>query len=138
MPGYLSPERFDELGALAQDQTARPGVTVKIQYRTTGGPEGDFDYYWILEEGKFLEAKLGTLPDADFTLTMSYDDAAKVHEGDLHPNAAFMQGKLKVAGNKPAAQARFWIMAKKLALLPFTNSPDWKPKEEKARPITEY
>jgi putative sterol carrier protein len=128
MPKYLSQEWLDEFRTLAQDQPPRPGATVKIQYKAIGGPEGDVDYYWVLDEGKLLEAKLGNLSDADFTINMAYDDAAKVQQGDLDANAAFMQGKMKVAGN----------MAKMMSLLPITNSPEWKVLQEKVRTITEY
>jgi putative sterol carrier protein len=113
---------------LAVDQPTRPGATVKIQYKVTGGPAGDIDYYWIIDEGKILEAKLGTLDDVDFTMTQGYDDAAKVQRGELEATAAFMQGKMKVAGN----------MAKMMSLLPITNSPEWKALQEKVGAITEY
>jgi putative sterol carrier protein len=61
-------------------------------------------------------------------MTQSYDDAAKVQSGELDATAAFMQGKVKVAGN----------MAKMMALLPITNSPEWKTLQEKVAAMTEY
>ena len=128
MAKYLSQEWLDEFRALAQDQPARPGATVRIQYRATGGPDGDVDYYWILEEGRILEAALGSIADADFSMTTAYDDAAAVQRGELDPTAAFMQGKMKVTGN----------MAKMMALLPITNSPEWKALQDKVAAVTEY
>jgi putative sterol carrier protein len=128
MPKYLSQEWLDEFVTLAADQPARPGATVRIQYKVTGGPEGDIDYYWIIDEGKFLDAKLGPIDGADFTMTNSYDDAAKIQRGELEPTAAFMQGKIKVAGN----------MAKMMSLMPITNSPEWKALQEKVNAVTEY
>lgn len=128
MPKYLSQEWLDEFRTLAQDQPTRPGATVKIQYKVAGGPDGDIDYYWVIDEGKILEAGLGTIPGADFTMTQNYDDAAKVQRGELEATAAFMQGKMKVSGN----------MAKMMSLLPITNSPEWKALQEKVRTITEY
>ena len=62
---------------LAADQPTRPGATVKIQYKVTDGPAGDIDYYWVIDEGKILEAKLGTISDADFAMTSSHDDHSK-------------------------------------------------------------
>lgn len=41
MSKYLSQEWLDEFRVLAQDQPARPGATVRIQYRTTGGLDGE-------------------------------------------------------------------------------------------------
>ena len=94
----------------------------------TGGPEGDVKYYWILEDGKILEIKLGEIADNDFTITMAYDDAVKVQKGELDPNAAFMQGKMKVTGN----------MAKLMSLLPLTNSPEYKALQEEVRGVTDW
>src|SRR5882724_460391 len=128
MPQYLSQEWLDEFRTMAEDQPVRPGATVKVQYVATGGPDGDVNYYWVLDEGKILEAKLGTIPDADFTMTTSYDDAAKVQRGDIDATAAFMQGRMKVAGN----------MARMMALLPITNSPEWKALQEKVQTMTDY
>jgi putative sterol carrier protein len=128
MPQYLSQEWLDEFRTMAEDQPVRPGATVKVQYVATSGPDGDVSYYWILDEGKILEAKLGTIPDADFTMTTSYDDAAKVQRGDIDATAAFMQGRMKVAGN----------MARMMALLPITNSPEWKALQEKVQAMTDY
>ena len=125
---YLSQEWLDEFCSLAADQPARAGATLKIQYNVTGGPDGDIEYYWVLEEGKIAEVKLGTLSDVDVTLTQAYGSAAEVQRGDVDATAAFMQGKVKVAGN----------MAKMMSLLPITNSPEWKALQEKVRAVTEY
>ena len=128
MPQYLSQEWLDEFVTLAADQPTRPGATVKIQYKVTDGPAGDIDYYWVIDEGKILEAKLGTIGDADFAMTSTYDDQSKLQKGELEATAAFMQGKMKVTGN----------MAKMMSLLPITNSPEWKALQEKVAGITEY
>jgi putative sterol carrier protein len=52
----------------------------------------------------------------------------KIQKGELDPNAAFMQGRMKVTGN----------MAKLMALLPITNSPEYKELQERIREVTEY
>jgi putative sterol carrier protein len=128
MAKYLTQEWLDEARKMAEDQPVRPGATAKIQYHTTGGPEGDVRYYWVLEDGKLLESQLGDVPDADFTLTMTYEDASKVQKGELDPNAAFMQGRMKVSGN----------MAKLMSLLPLTNSPEYRALQEQIRGITDF
>lgn len=128
MPKYLSQEWLDEFVKLAADQPTRPGATVRIQYKATGGPNGDIAYYWIVDEGKFVDAQLGTIDSPDFTMTTAYDDAAKVQRDEMDATAAFMQGKMKVTGN----------MAKMMSLLPITNSPEWKALQEKVAAITEY
>jgi putative sterol carrier protein len=99
-----------------------------MQYHVTDGPDGDITYYWVLENGKLLESALGELPDADFTMTLSYEDSVKVQKGELDPNAAFMQGRMKVTGN----------MGKLMTLMPLTNSPEYKQLQEEIRGITEY
>ena len=129
MAKYLSQEWLDAGKKMAESQPERPGATARMQYVVTGAPEGeDIKYYWVLEDGKLLESQLGEAADADFTLTMSYDDAKKVQTGELDPNAAFMQGRMKVTGN----------MAKLMSLLPLTNSPEYRALQEQIREITEF
>ena len=128
MAKWLSQEWLDEQKRLAETQPERPGASARMQYVVTGGPEGDIKYYWVLENGKLLESTLGEDPEADFTLTLSYDDSVKVQEGELDANAAFMQGRMKVTGN----------MAKLMSLMPLTQSAEYKAIQEKIRGITEY
>ena len=128
MAEYLTQEWLDETRALGADQPERPGATVRMNWVVTGGPGGDVSYYWVLENGKLLESKLGTLDDAEVTLSSSYDDSVKQIKGELDANAAFMQGRVKVTGN----------MAKLMSLLPLTNSPEYKQLGEKIRAITDF
>ena len=128
MAKFLSQEWLDEGRALAKDQPERPGAPAKMQYVVSGGPDGDIKYYWVLENGKLLESKVGEISDADFTLTLTYDDSVKVQKGELDANAAFMQGRMKVTGN----------MGKLMQLMPLTNSPEYKELQEQIREITEY
>ena len=128
MTKFLSQEWLDETRVLAESQPERPGASAQMQYVVTSGPDGDVRYYWILENGKLLESALGDAPDADFTMTLVYDDAVKVQQGELDANAAFMQGRMKVAGN----------MAKLMALMPLTNSPEYKSLQDQVRTITDF
>jgi putative sterol carrier protein len=128
MPTYLSQEWLDAQRDLAQEFSERPGATARMQYHVKDGPAGDIEYYWVVENGKLLEAQLGDDADAEFTLTLSYDDSVKIQNGDLDPNAAFMQGRMKVTGN----------MGKLMSLLPLTQSPEYKAIQEKIRAVTEY
>lgn len=128
MPKWLTQEWLDEQKALGQTQPERPGATARMQYLIKGGPDGDIAYYWVLEDGKLLEDKLGEMDDAELTLIMSYDDAMKVQQGEIDENTAFMQGRIKVEGN----------MAKLMALMPITNSEEYRELQTKLREITEY
>ena len=47
---------------LSESQPERPGATARMQYVVTGGPDGDVKYYWVLENGKLLEASWATCP----------------------------------------------------------------------------
>ena len=128
MPKYLSQEWLDEGKVLSQEFPERPGATARMQYHVVGGPDGDVKYYQVIENGKMLESTLGEDPGADFTLTVSYDDSVKIQQGELDPNAAFMQGRIKVGGN----------MGKLMSLLPLTQSPEYKAIQEKIRAVTQY
>jgi len=128
MPKWLTQEWLDEERRLAESQPERPGASSRMQYVVTGGPDGEVRYYWILENGKLLDSQMGELSDAEVTLTTNYDDAMKVQQGELDANAAFMQGRIKVTGN----------MAKLMALLPITNSPEYKQFQEDLRQVTEF
>lgn len=128
MSKYLTQEWLDTQQELAQEFPERPGATARMQYHVTAGPEGDVKYYWVVENGKLQEAKLGDDVDAEFTLTLSWDDSVRIQKGELDPNAAFMQGRMKVTGN----------MGKLMSLLPLTQSAEYKAIQEKIRAVTEY
>jgi predicted lipid carrier protein YhbT len=128
MAKYLSQDWLDQGKKLSETQPERPGATARMQYVVTGGPEGDIKYYWVLENGKLQESSLGELSDADFTMTLAYADSVAVQKGELDPNAAFMQGRMKVAGN----------MGKLMQLMPLTMSPEYKQLQEQVRGITEF
>jgi alkyl sulfatase BDS1-like metallo-beta-lactamase superfamily hydrolase len=129
MAQFLSQEWLDEGAKLAEDQPERPGATARMQYVVTGVPEqGDVQYYWILENGKLLESKVGEISDADFTITTSYEDSKRIQLGELDANAAFMQGRMKVTGN----------MGKLMSLMPLTQSPEYKELQEKIKGFTDF
>lgn len=130
MPKYLTQEWLDAGRELAQEFPERAGATARLQYQVTGTPEGDVHYYWVVENGKLQESTLGDDPDAEITLSMSYDDAVKMQKGELDANAAFMQGRIKVV---PGSN-----MGKLMSLLPLTQSPEYKSIQSKINDITEY
>ncbi len=128
MPKYLSQAWLDEARALAQDQPERPGASATMQFVVTGSPDGDVKYYWRLQDGVLAEASLGELPDAEVTMTSTYQDSVAIQKGELDANAAFMQGKTKVTGN----------MGKLMQLMPLTMAPEYRALQDKVRAITEY
>jgi putative sterol carrier protein len=128
MSKWLTQEWLDESLELARDQPERPGSNVHLQYVVTDGPDGDIFYYWIVVDGRLSECRLGELADAEVTLTQTYDDAMAVQRGELDATAAFMQGRMKVAGD----------VGKLMALLPITTSPEFKTFTDAVNAITEF
>ena len=128
MSKWLTQEWLDETRKMAEGQPERPGASAKMQYVVTGGPDGDVKYYWVLENGKLKESRLGEMPDPEVTMTQTYEDAMKIQKGELDANAAFMQGRIKVSGN----------MAKLMSLMPLTNAPEYKELQKQIEQITEY
>jgi putative sterol carrier protein len=125
---YLSQEFLDEAARISQGFADRPNANARIQYLVSGGPEGDISYYWVVVGGKLQEARLGELPDADFSLRMSYDTSVKIQQGEMNPNVAFMTGKMKASGN----------VGKLLSLMPLTQSDDFKSLQEQLRTNSEF
>jgi putative sterol carrier protein len=128
MAKFLTQEWLDLQKELAQEFPERPNATARMQYKVTGGPDGDVSFYTVIDNGKILENTLGEDPQAEFTMTVSYDDFEKTSKGELDANAAFMQGRLKVTGN----------MGKLMSLMPLTQSPEYKAIAENLNGQTEY
>jgi alkyl sulfatase BDS1-like metallo-beta-lactamase superfamily hydrolase len=125
---YLSPEWRAHTPAGPAGCPPPPGARARLQYVVKGGPDGDVRYHHVVENGHTLEFALGDDPDAEVTLTAAYDDKLKVDKGELDPMAAFMQGRVKVEGE----------MAKLMALLPLTNTPEYRAIQDEVRDQTEF
>ena len=130
MPKYLSQEWLDAGRELAQEFPERAGATARLQYQVTGTPQGEVHYYWVVENGNLQESTLGDDPDAEITLSMTYEDAVKMQKGELDPNAAYMQGRIKVV---PGSN-----LGKLMSLLPLTQSPEYKAIQAKINDVTQY
>ncbi len=129
MSKFLSQEWLDETRKMADGQPERMGASARLQYVLTAAPDGgDLKYYWVIVDGKLLESGLGELDDTEITLTLSYADGLLIQKGELDSNAAFMQGRVKVSGNTP----------KLMALLPITQSPEYKQLQREINEITDY
>lgn len=129
MAKYLTQEWLDLQTKLANEtQPERPNVNVRLQYVVTGTPEGDVKHYWVLDKGRITDNAFGELPDAEVTLITKYEDAVRIQKGETNTNTAFMQGKVKVSGNK----------VKMLTLLPVTMSAEYKQFQEQLASETEF
>ena len=128
MTKWLSTEWFDQTRAMAAEQPEHPGLSARIQYELTSGPEGDASYYWILEDGRLTSSALGPIDDPEVTLTIGWADAMAMQRGELDPNVAFMQGRMKVAGS----------MGVMMALLPVTNTPEYQALRQEIAAVTDF
>ncbi len=128
MTRWLTPEWFDETRAMGSELPGRAGLSARIQFEVTGGPEGDVTCHWVLEDGRPVSSARGASGTPDVTLTMVWDDAEAMQRGDLDPNVAFMQGRMKVAGS----------MGVMMALLPVTNTPEYQDLRRRIASVTEF
>ena len=71
---------------------------VLIESTVTGAPGSDVRWH-VQVRGGTVTAEAGGVPDADVALTSTYDVAVAILRGDLAPSVAFMQGRMKTAGD---------------------------------------
>ncbi len=83
MPGAFLPEKA-------------PGLDAVIQFKFTGEEAGD--WYAVIKDNKCTVEK-GVHPSPKMTLTADSSDYVRIFTGELDGMQAFMQGKLKLAGD---------------------------------------
>lgn len=83
MPGAFIPEKAQ-------------GVDAVIQFKFTGAEPGDWNV--AIKDGK-VDVERGTHPSPRMTLTADSADYIKIITGELDGMQAFMQGKIKLAGD---------------------------------------
>lgn len=83
MPGAFLPEKAAGLDAV-------------IQFKFTGSEPGD--WYAVIKDGAVTVDK-GTHASPKMTLTADSGDYVKIFTGEIDGMQAFMQGKLKLAGD---------------------------------------
>ncbi len=81
------------------DRGSAPGPSLTVQSIVTGGVDGDAEAALRLDDGVVVEAASGALAAPDVTLTATSADAATMAAGELDPSVAFMQGRMKTAGD---------------------------------------
>ena len=77
---------------------AMTNVELGLQFNVTDAPDGEIDYYLTVGDGAAVMA-LGTLEDADASVSSDYETAAAIAKGELNVQMAFMTGQIKVGGN---------------------------------------
>ena len=76
-----------------------PGASGVVEIVVPGAPEGQGAWVVRVDDGVVTEAAAGPPADPDVTLTITYADALAIAERSLDPSVAFMQGRLKTAGD---------------------------------------
>lgn len=99
---FLSPEWADAVqAALDQHEGFRTAIgetEVTIQFKITGGAEGDVDYHLVTSGGK-AKLQLGLAETPDVVISQSFETATRIFQGDLNIQGAFYGGKVKISGN---------------------------------------
>ena len=91
---WLTDEWFAVAGGEAADLHGPPTLegTVVVEV-------GDVAAHAMFAGGRIVGSGSGTVPGADLTLTLTDADARALVAGELDPSVAFMQGRMKVAGD---------------------------------------
>jgi hypothetical protein len=76
-----------------------PGGSGAVQVVVTGLPDGDASWQVQVEDGVVAEVAPGTVKGAALTLTFPAAIADAVAGGETTASAAFMQGRMKTAGD---------------------------------------
>jgi hypothetical protein len=100
-PTFLSQEWLDAWRVVmaAVDDEDGPRPTARVAVTVPGAPGGDAVFGFVLLDGGVVEAGTGPLAEPDVNLTAPHALAVEMARGDVTPSAAYMQGRLKTAGD---------------------------------------
>lgn len=90
---------LDGLVALESSDADHEAVTATVNFVVSGAPGGEARYFVELDGGRVIRAERGSLPEADVTFTQTFEDADAMRRGEFDASAAFMQGRMKFAGD---------------------------------------
>lgn len=76
-----------------------PGASGVVQVVVTGLPGGDGSWQVQVDDGVVVAVGPGTPASPDLTFTLPAAAAGEIASGSLTASAAFMQGRLKTAGD---------------------------------------
>jgi alkyl sulfatase BDS1-like metallo-beta-lactamase superfamily hydrolase len=134
---FLSPKWFDQCRRLAADFPERPGAGARIQY-VLQRSDGEIHYSLVLEDGRLVSASLGDIADPDVTLTLPYADSLAIHRGELDPNQAFREGRIKFSGMMQKLMSVMPILWPPPARRPASAARRYRAFHEQLREVTEF
>jgi putative sterol carrier protein len=98
---FLSEEYLEELQGLGLgNQPAIPHVNVRLQCEATDTPDGEVDFYLVIENGLVVKAGGGRIENSDLAIKATYRSLADFQAGELHAATAFVTGQFAVTGDK--------------------------------------
>ena len=100
MAGFLSDEWFDHLARLAADVAVPEGPSLVVQQVVVDG--SDEVAYALRIAGGRLSVHRGAVEEADVTIRQDRSTAEAIHHGRLAAQAAFLDGRLRLAGDVTA------------------------------------
>lgn len=95
---YLSASWLAQPRDAACEALAATGARGTIARVVSGAPDGEARFVAEVADGA-VQYRTGAVDGAELTLTDTYANALAVLRGELDPNAAFMRGQTKVAGD---------------------------------------
>ena len=94
----LTDEWFESLTRAVPGPPKSAVPDCSIDVTVLRAPGGDVAWHLTIAGGH-VAAAAGSLSDATVAVTLSYDDMVAVVRGELAPSVAFMQGRMKTAGD---------------------------------------
>ncbi len=124
---WLSGAWIEAAAAEGASIAGPPTLTGVVVVEVTGGPDGDAVAHAVFADGRLAGSGTGPVPAPDVTLTLTDADARAVLSGELDLAVAFMQGRMKVAGD----------MAPVLDLLALSATDDGRSLRDRVARLTE-
>jgi hypothetical protein len=107
---FLSREWLDERSRQAGALSPTPGVDITIQHVVPDAPEGPIYYYDVIKEGLLSRSGLGTVPDADVTITAGWEEQIGLMRGQVDIVGSLMNGRFRIDGDQMRLFALFRVM----------------------------
>lgn len=96
---FLSEAWIAELAARGAELPEADGASLVLQHEIAGAPDGKVRFHLVWVDGKLETAALGKHAEPDIVVQAKAPEARKILAGQMSPDVAYMQGRLKVDGD---------------------------------------